>query len=61
MVDAQECPTDSKDVLPVETDPEKVGHGEMEDFVYDRAVERRLLRKVDIYVLPMLAIMYLFK
>ncbi len=31
------------------------------DYVVDRALEKRLLWKFDIHILPMLAMMYLFK
>lgn len=39
------------------------GSGEVNHstFVVDRAVEKKLLWKFDLYILPMLAVMYLFK
>ena len=55
--------TDSKDARNSETDVERES-GSVEDFssfVVDKKLERRLLWKFDIYILPMLAIMYLFK
>jgi hypothetical protein len=60
MAEVQVFHKDLKGIPFVETDPEKIRHGEVEDFV-DPALERRLLRKFDITILPMLAIMYLFK
>jgi len=32
-----------------------------ENFLMDRALEKKLLRKLDMHILPMLALMYLFK
>jgi hypothetical protein len=57
---AQDFAYDSKN--PTEEDIEN-GSGDMEysTFVVDKAVERKLLWKFDIHILPMLAIMYLFK
>ena len=52
--------TDSKDARNSETDVERES-GSVEDFssfVFDKKLERKLLWKFDIYILPMLAIMY---
>jgi hypothetical protein len=52
---------DSKDPIS-ETDIEN-GSGDVDysTFVVDKAIERKLLWKFDLHILPMLAIMYLFK
>jgi hypothetical protein len=52
---------DSKDPVS-ETDVEKgSGYVDYSTFVVDKAIERKLLWKFDLHILPMLAIMYLFK
>jgi hypothetical protein len=57
----QDYDMDSKDPM-AQTDIEK-GSGEVDysAFVVDKTVERNLLWKFDLHILPMLAIMYLFK
>jgi hypothetical protein len=58
-----EYPLDSKAVPGSESDIERVP-GDVEDgttFVVDRKLEKKLLWKFDLHILPMLAIMYLFK
>ena len=35
--------------------------GEIEPYIVDKELEKKVLRKFDIYILPSLAIMYLFK
>lgn len=52
---------DSKD--PVSDADVENGSGDINysTFVVDKAIERKLLWKFDLHILPMLAIMYLFK
>lgn len=56
---------DLKKAATAERDVEDKGSQETGDvagyYVVDRALEKRLLWKFDIYILPMLSIMYLFK
>ena len=59
-VKAQDRAYDSKH--PIDEDVEnKSGDVEYSTFIVDKVVERKLLWKFDIHILPMLAIMYLFK
>lgn len=56
-------PVESKDTAVSDSDVEK-GIGEVEvtsTYVVDKQLEKKLLRKFDIHILPLLAIMYLFK
>ena len=59
MTELQKIPHDDKGEPMVETDSEKTGG--VEDYVVDRQLEKKLLRKLDLHVLPMVALMYLFK
>lgn len=55
-------PVESKDTAVSDSDVEK-GIGEVEvtsTYVVDKQLEKKLLRKFDIHILPLLAIMYLF-
>lgn len=57
-----EYPIDSKDIGS-ESDIER-GNGIVEvspGYVVDKAMEKKMLWKFDLHILPMLAIMYLFK
>ena len=60
-VKTQDFAYDSKN--PISDADVENGSGDVDfsTFVVDKAVERRLLWKFDVHILPMLAIMYLFK
>lgn len=58
-----EYPIDTKEAPGSESDVER-GNDLVEvgdNYVVDRALEKKLLWKFDLHILPMLAIMYLFK
>jgi hypothetical protein len=62
---AMDYPTESKETPASESDVEK-GTGDVEVEVglvasVDKLLEKRLLRKFDLHILPLLAVMYLFK
>lgn len=61
MMGTQDYSKHSKAASIIEKDPETLQHGAFEDYILDPSLERRLLQKIDIHVLPLLAIMYLFK
>lgn len=55
--------TELKDAPVSDSDVEK-GVGEVEvtsTYVVDKQLEKKLLRKFDFHILPLLAVMYLFK
>ena len=52
---------DTKGTSPSVDENSSVGAGEaIEEYVVDKALEKRMLRKFDLYILPTLAFMYLF-
>jgi hypothetical protein len=56
-------PTQPKEVPEFESDVE-MGVGQVEIssiLVVDKQLEKKLLRKFDLHILPLLAVMYLFK
>lgn len=54
--------TDMKKTMTSEKDVEERAAGEVEGvYVVDRAMEKKMLMKFDLHILPMLSIMYLFK
>jgi hypothetical protein len=52
---------DSKDPVSEKDVENGLGDVDYSTFVVDKAIERKLLWKFDLHILPMLAIMYLFK
>lgn len=56
-IDTKEAPGSDSDVERGTGITQEIG----ESYVVDKALEKRLLWKFDIHILPMLAIMYLFK
>lgn len=52
----------TKNGSPVVEETQSVAAGEAsEEYVVDKALEKKLLRKFDLTILPTLALMYLFK
>lgn len=56
-------PIDTKEAIGSDSDVERGNDIVVvsSDYVVDRALEKKMLWKFDVHILPMLAIMYLFK